>query len=179
VKVANFKKNKKLNNQINIMKNLAKIFIISLLTLSMSSCNSAEEITPETNQTIAQNQTPTGLISIPNSINENLVASARRLTNALNAGNERDAQSAFADNAIFDSVGRIYNGSADIMGRFLTPEVIRANGRYTETAIAANASNPNVVRISYDFRTSSYSEKFYYEYTIENGRITKVLGRYL
>jgi hypothetical protein len=161
------------------MKNLVKTLAISFLAFSISSCSS-EEVALQTTETSAvQNQTATGLIAIPTGVDENLVAVARRLTNALNAGNERDAQAAFADNAIFDSVGRIYNGSADIMGRFLTPEVIRARGRYREERITADPNNRNIITIQYDFRAPNYQERFTYAYEIRNGVIVNVLGRYL
>jgi hypothetical protein len=166
------------------MKTLAKSLIMFSTTLLLSapvcltSCSSAESeaIAPQTNVSVAP-QAGT-LATIPQGIDTSLVNAARRLTNALNAGNEAQARQAFTDNAIFDSVGRIYTGSQDIMNRFLIPEVIRAGGRYTETNIRAG-TQANTVRIDYDFRTASYSERFFYEYTIRNGLITSVLGRYL
>ncbi len=156
------------------------IILLVAMALAATSCQQ-ESVNPEQPTTpSAQIQAGVGTtISIPAGVNENLVNTARRLTNALNAGNETESTNAFSENAIFDSVGRIYNGRNDIMSRFLTPEVIRARGRYTETRITANAQNPNVIRIEYEFRTSSYSERFYYEYTIQNDLITNVLGRYI
>ena len=162
------------------MKN-SIIFLVAM-ALATTSCQQ-ENVTPEqavsTPATSPIQAAEGTTIVIPTGVNENLVTAARNLTNALNAGNETESAKAFTENAIFDSVGRIYNGRNDIMGRFLTPEVIRARGRYTETRITGNATNPNIVRIEYDFRTGSYSEKFYYEYTIQNGLITNVLGRYI
>ncbi len=175
------------------MKNKIEI-LYTVATLFLATSCSSEIIEPNTSTSSENTVTNNGnsnnssttispiagsLATIPTGLDTNVVKAARRLTNALNAGNETEARNAFAENAEFDDIGRIYKGSADIMNRFLTPEVIRANGRFYEIRLIGFNDRPNVVRIEYDFRYSNSSVKFYYEYTITNNLISYAVGRYL
>jgi hypothetical protein len=147
------------------------IFFLSLsMALFTTACSKseAESVEPITNQQVTP---PQGVDSIAFNI-------AKRFTDAMNAGSADNTKNTLRDDAIFDSVGRIYNGANDIMNRFLVPEVINPGGQYEIVRASMNPETRNL-RIEYNFRTRSYSEKFYYEYTIREGRIAFVLGRYL
>ncbi|GAA3882180.1 hypothetical protein GCM10022243_53470 [Saccharothrix violaceirubra] len=103
-------------------------------------------------------------------------AVAQRFADAANAGDSAGVAATFAEDARFDSVGRIYPSRADIMDRFLDPEVIRAGGRYEVTGTRWNGSR---YVVDYEFTTrGGGSETFYYEFLVRDGLIQDVIGRY-
>lgn len=106
------------------------------------------------------------------------LAAADRLTTALNDGDEAGVRAAFAPEARFDSVGRIYPDREAIMSRFLVPEVLRVGGTYRTRAVTPG--NDGRVVVEYEFTTSSGGrERFTYDYLVVEGRIVDVVGRYL
>jgi hypothetical protein len=106
------------------------------------------------------------------------LAAADRLTTALNDDDEAGARAAFAPEARFDSVGRIYPDREAIMNRFLVPEVLRVGGTYR--TLAVTPGNADRVVVEYEFTTSSGGrERFTYDYLVVGGRITDVVGRYV
>ncbi|TMQ90107.1 nuclear transport factor 2 family protein [Actinomadura soli] len=101
---------------------------------------------------------------------------ARRFLDAANAGDAKGVEAAFAENARFDSVGRVYPSRADIMNRFLIPEVLDVGGRYK--AIGSRWDGDRYV-VRYDFKTSGGGgESFSYAFLIQDGLIRDVAGRY-
>ncbi|WP_309114184.1 nuclear transport factor 2 family protein [Saccharothrix sp.] len=101
---------------------------------------------------------------------------AQRFVDAANAGDSAAVAATFAEDARFDSVGRIYPSRRDIMDRFLDPEVIDAGGRYEVTGTRWNGDR---YRVDYTFTTRSGArEVFYYEFLVRDGLIRDVIGRY-
>ncbi|MFI0445629.1 nuclear transport factor 2 family protein [Actinomadura sp. 6N118] len=101
---------------------------------------------------------------------------AQRFVTAANAGDEAGVAATFAENARFDSVGRIYPSRKAIMNDFLVPEVLRAGGRYKVTGQRWTAER---YVVDYDFSTGhGGSESFSYAYVIRDGLIRDVIGRY-
>lgn len=101
---------------------------------------------------------------------------AQRFVEAANAGDSAAVAATFAEDARFDSVGRIYPSRRDIMDRFLDPEVIDAGGRYEVTGARWNGER---YRVDYTFTTRSGArEVFYYEFLVRDGLIRDVIGRY-
>ncbi|MGM1065544.1 hypothetical protein [Saccharothrix sp. Mg75] len=101
---------------------------------------------------------------------------AERFLEAANAGDSAGVAAVFAEDARFDSVGRIYPSRKDIMDRFLDPEVIEAGGRY---AVTGTSWNGDRYRVDYDYDTGhGGKEVFYYEYLVRDGLIQDVIGRY-
>jgi hypothetical protein len=102
---------------------------------------------------------------------------ARRFAEAANSGDERAVAALFAPDARFDSVGRIYPSRADIMDRFLVPEVLDAGGRYQA---GERRWDGDRLVVTYDFTTGSGGrERFTYAYLIRDGLIRDVIGRYV
>ncbi|MBC6458817.1 nuclear transport factor 2 family protein [Actinomadura sp. HBU206391] len=100
----------------------------------------------------------------------------RRFTDALNAGDEDGARESLAEDARFDSVGRIYPSRDDIMNDFLIPEVLQANGGYR---VVGERWNGGRYIVDYEFTTGGGGrERFYYDYLIRDGLIRDVVGRY-
>jgi SnoaL-like domain len=105
------------------------------------------------------------------------VGVARAFTDALNDGDSAAARALFAADARFDSVGRIYPDRDAIFDRFIDPEVIAVQGRYTERSTRLDGDR---FVVEYDFTTGSGGrEHFTYAYRIEDGLITDVVGRYV
>jgi hypothetical protein len=103
---------------------------------------------------------------------------AERLTTALNNGDEAGVRAAFAPDARFDSVGRIYPDREAIMSRFLVPEVLRVGGTYR--ALAVTPGNDDRVVVEYEFTTAAGGrERFTYDYLVVAGTIKDVVGRYV
>ncbi|KAB2344482.1 hypothetical protein [Actinomadura rudentiformis] len=101
---------------------------------------------------------------------------AQRFVTAANAGDEAGVAATFAENARFDSVGRIYPSRKSIMNDFLIPEVLRVGGRYKVSGKRWEAGRHVV---DYDFSTGhGGSESFSYAYLIRDGLIRDVIGRY-
>ncbi|WP_158581405.1 nuclear transport factor 2 family protein [Actinomadura spongiicola] len=101
---------------------------------------------------------------------------ARRFLDAANAGDPKRVEATFAENARFDSVGRIYPSRADIMNRFLIPEVLDVGGRYKVTGSRWDGDR---YVVNYDFKTSGgAAESFSYAFLIQDGLIRDVVGRY-
>jgi len=102
---------------------------------------------------------------------------AQRFAEAANSGDERAVAALFAPDARFDSVGRIYPSRADIMDRFLVPEVLDAGGRYQP---GERRWDGDRLVVTYDFTTGSGGrERFTYAYLIHDGLIRDVVGRYV
>lgn len=100
----------------------------------------------------------------------------KRFAEAANAGDAEAVAATFAEDARFDSVGRIYPSREDIMDRFLIPEVLEPGGRYTVTGERWNGDR---YRVDYDYATGyGGTEVFYYEYLVRDGLIQDVVGRY-
>ncbi|MBT2207781.1 nuclear transport factor 2 family protein [Actinomadura sp. NEAU-AAG7] len=101
---------------------------------------------------------------------------AQRFVEAANAGDRKGVAAVFAENARFDSVGRIYRSREEIMTRFLIPEVLDAGGRYKVTRSRWDGER---YRVDYDFSTGSGGgESFSYAFLVRDGLIRDVLGRY-
>ncbi|TDD82201.1 nuclear transport factor 2 family protein [Actinomadura rubrisoli] len=101
---------------------------------------------------------------------------ARRFVDAANAGDEKGVEATFTENARFDSVGRIYLSRADIMNRFLIPEVLDVGGHYKATGSRWDGDR---YVVNYDFKTSGGGgESFSYAFLIHDGLIRDVAGRY-
>jgi hypothetical protein len=102
---------------------------------------------------------------------------AQRFAEAANSGDERAVAALFAPDARFDSVGRIYPSRADIMDRFLVPEVLDVRGRYQP---GERRWDGDRLVVTYDFTTDSGGrERFTYAYLIHDGLIRDVVGRYV
>ncbi len=102
-----------------------------------------------------------------------------RFVKTINAGDARGVGAMFAESARFDSVGRIYSGRAEIMDRFLVPEVIEAGGTYTLLDVTPGAGADRVVA-RYDFTTGSGGgERFTYDCAVADGAFTDCVGRYV
>lgn len=100
----------------------------------------------------------------------------QQFTEAANSGDASAVANTFAENARFDSVGRIYPSRDAIMNRFLIPEVINVGGRYEVTGTRWNGD-----RYVVDYRFSTRgggSEVFYYEFLVRDKLIQDVIGRY-
>ncbi|MFI0481117.1 hypothetical protein ACH34T_10855 [Actinomadura sp. 9N215] len=101
---------------------------------------------------------------------------ARRFVDAANAGDAKGVEATFVENARFDSVGRIYPSRADIMNRFLIPEVLDVGGHYTATGSRWDGDR---YVVNYDFKTSGGGgESFSYAFLIQDALIRDVVGRY-
>jgi hypothetical protein len=97
---------------------------------------------------------------------------------AINRGDETAVGETFAADAVFDSVGRIYEGRDEIMDRFLVPEVIRVGGQYTLLAVTAGEEGRVVAE--YDFRTGGGGrEHVTYDCAVNEGQFTNCVGRYV
>ncbi|WP_061292847.1 nuclear transport factor 2 family protein [Herbidospora cretacea] len=102
-----------------------------------------------------------------------------RFVKTINAGDAQGVGAMFAESARFDSVGRVYSGRAEIMDRFLVPEVIEAGGRYTLLDVTPGAGGDRVVA-RYDFTTGSGGEeRFTYDCAVADGAFTDCVGRYV
>ncbi|WP_409494282.1 nuclear transport factor 2 family protein [Amycolatopsis sp. cmx-11-12] len=100
----------------------------------------------------------------------------QKFTDAANKGDSPGVAATFAEQARFDSVGRIFPSREAIMSRFIDPEVIGVGGRYEITG-ARWAGDRYVV--DYRFTTRSGGEEiFYYAFLVRDGLIRDVLGRY-
>ncbi|GAA2678565.1 nuclear transport factor 2 family protein [Nonomuraea recticatena] len=101
-----------------------------------------------------------------------------RFVAAINAGDAGQVAETFTQDARFDSVGRIYDGRAQIMDRFLVPEVIEAGGAYTLRGVSAGAGGRVIAE--YDFATGhGGSEHFTYDCAVEGARFADCVGRYV
>ncbi|MHA6627194.1 hypothetical protein ACU61A_17300 [Pseudonocardia sichuanensis] len=106
------------------------------------------------------------------------LAVAERFTEAANRGDEAGVRDAYAPEARFDSVGRIYPDREAILERFLIPEVLRAGGTYQALSAVPGAGERVVVE--YEFTTSRGGrEHFTYDYLVTDGTIRDVIGRYV
>ncbi|GAB3220282.1 nuclear transport factor 2 family protein [Spirosoma arcticum] len=155
------------------------LLALSAIAVAVSACRSGNEAdAPAVNPTNPPTQPTT--IRLDGPVDTTLMAVTTRLITALHAGNATAAEQLFAEDARFDSVGRIYQGRRQIMDRFLIPEVIRLNGRYEAVSARPEAGQPTVVVVEYNFTTGGGGrERFTYRYTIRNGLIQDVIGRYV
>ena len=101
----------------------------------------------------------------------------QQFVDATNAGDAEAVAATFAEDAVFDSVGRIYDGRDEIMDRFLAPEVIALGGQYEVLSVSEGEDGRVVVE--FDFTAGSLFEHFTYDFLIEDGLIQDVVGRYV
>ncbi len=124
--------------------------------------------------------TPSAVASGPSTATADRAAAERivdRFLQAANAGDRTAVAAVFAEEASFDSVGRIYPSRDDIMNRFLIPEVLEAGGKYKSTGSRWEADR---LVVDYTFTTrSGANERFSYSYLIRDDLIRDVIGRYL
>ncbi|MEU7864266.1 nuclear transport factor 2 family protein [Nonomuraea sp. NPDC049141] len=105
-------------------------------------------------------------------------ALVERFVTAINSGDQAAVRDTFAEEARFDSVGRLYEGRDEIMDRFLVPEVIRAAGTYKLLSLTAGDGGRIVAE--YDFTTGGGGrEHFTYACTLREDRFADCLGRYV
>ncbi|MFT7840953.1 nuclear transport factor 2 family protein [Saccharothrix sp. BKS2] len=154
--------------------------MVSLVLVAVAACGGQEPTTSQDRgQDQVQAQTTGGTAAaVPLSDADRAAAPglAERFLEAANAGDAEGVAAVFAEDARFDSVGRIYPSRQDIMDRFLGPEVIEAGGRY---AVTGTAWNGDRYRVDYDYDTGhGGKEVFYYEYLVRDGLIQDVIGRY-
>ncbi|MFD0887973.1 hypothetical protein ACFQ08_25820, partial [Streptosporangium algeriense] len=101
---------------------------------------------------------------------------AARFAERANAGDTAGVEATFAQDARFDSAGRIYGNRQEIMQRFLVPEVLEAGGKYH---VRDREWKDGRLVVHYRYETGSGgTETFTYAYLIENGLIKDVVGRY-
>ena len=106
------------------------------------------------------------------------LAVAEGFTAAVNRGDEAAVRQAYAPDARFDSVGRVYPDREAIMSRFLVPEVLRPGGQYRTLSVRPGEGDRIVVE--YDFATGyGGREHFTYDYRVVGGVIRDVVGRYV
>lgn len=151
--------------------------VVVSLVLSLAACSGeAGPAAPDRGSPVTA--TPPGGSSAPAAGADRAEAEriARRFTDAANAGDEDGVRRTLAEDARFDSVGRIYPSRDDIMNRFLVPEVLRAGGRYR---VVGDRWNGERYVVDYEFTTGGGGrESFYYDYLIRDGLIRDVVGRY-
>lgn len=152
------------------------------LVLLLSACSIAPPVTstaptsaPATSAPGASTPATTGAAG---SVPADHRALVDRFVAAINAGDAGQVAETFTQDARFDSVGRIYDGRAQIMERFLVPEVIEAGGAYTLRGVSAGAGGRVIAE--YDFATGhGGSEHFTYDCAVEGARFTDCVGRYV
>lgn len=155
-----------------------RIGLAALVLAAVSACGGQEAATtPRTTAgSTAGSAAGTGAAPLSDADRAAAPELAERFLEAANAGDAAGVAAVFAEDARFDSVGRIYPSRQDIMDRFLGPEVIEAGGRYTVTATSWNGDR---YRVDYDYDTGhGGKEVFYYEYLVRDGLIQDVIGRY-
>jgi hypothetical protein len=159
-----------------------KLVALALLLTLLPGCSSE----PSTAGSAAPPTTPTSAVSPSLAVPPTSAAPsvdraaaervADRFRQAANSGDRAAVSAVFAENARFDSVGRIYPSRDDILTRFLIPEVLDAGGRYEVTT--SRWDNDRYV-VEYSFTTRSGArERFTYAYLIRDNLIHDVLGRY-
>lgn len=106
-----------------------------------------------------------------------LPEAVQQFITSVNAGDADAVAATFAEDAVFDSVGRIYDGRGEIMNRFLAPEVIDLGGQYEVLRISEGEDDRVIVE--FDFTAGDLYEHFTYDFLIEDGLIQEVVGRYV
>lgn len=96
---------------------------------------------------------------------------------AANRGDVEGVRAAFAPDARFDSIGRIYAGREEVVDRFLVPEVIDIGGRYE--ILDVRREPDGAATFEFDFRAGSLYEHFAYRIVAQDGEIQDVVGRYV
>ncbi|WP_285581691.1 nuclear transport factor 2 family protein [Herbidospora sp. NBRC 101105] len=149
-----------------------KRLVIGVLTATLlTGCSGDEQ------PSAAIPATTTPATTAPAAVAPELREVVDRFVKTINAGDAQGVGAMFAEAARFDSVGRIYSGRAEIMDRFLVPEVIEAGGRYTLLDLAPNGDR---VVARYDFTTGSGGEeRFTYDCAVAGGAFTDCVGRYV
>jgi hypothetical protein len=155
------------------MKNLAKILIISFLALSISSCQTQEEVIEPTsqNRTVGQNNTNNVNISslgdeaFLNTVPVEIMAYFRGvLANDANA-----VANAFSENGEIIDVSRSIRGRENI-ARWTSNEVLGGRYRLIEQTVLSNGD----IRILLNFSTppaTSNGWRANYTFRIQNGKI--------
>ncbi|APU13575.1 MULTISPECIES: nuclear transport factor 2 family protein [Actinoalloteichus] len=161
------------------MRTRHRIALVATILLTLSACSATDQ-TAETPPDRADSAgASAGADGPPPTAEERAEAEevAVRFLDAANAGDEEAVAEVFAEDARFDSVGRIYPSRADIMDRFLVPEVLDVGGSY-EVVETRWEGDRHVVH--YDFETGRGGrESFTYAYLVRDGLIQDVVGRYL
>ncbi|WP_433269146.1 nuclear transport factor 2 family protein [Actinosynnema sp. CS-041913] len=157
------------------MRMYQRIGAIGLLLFAVACSTPSQSTTqPAGGTTVATSPA----VSLPLSEEDRAAAPdlTQKFVDAANAGDSAAVAATFAENARFDSVGRIYPSRKDIMDRFLDPEVIEAGGKYEVTGTRWNGDR---YVVDYKFTTGGGgSEVFYYEFLVRDGLIQDVIGRY-
>jgi hypothetical protein len=158
------------------------ILIIAIAVIGFTAC-SREEINPTSVQnprdTVQQVSPPSDWDNFPKpgKLEQDV---AFRFTDYLNRGQRDSVSLLLAPNTVFDRAGAIFNGRDAILNNFLIPDVINPRGQYERVRWRGDSSSANIVVIEYYFRIgSSFVEHFTYRFTITNGIITNVIGRYV
>ncbi|SDC90832.1 nuclear transport factor 2 family protein [Actinokineospora iranica] len=147
-----------------------------LLTAACAGTEPAATPPPAANTSAAATGTSAPAAPLSDVDKEAAPAVAQRFADLANAGDSAGVAATFAEDARFDSVGRIYPSREAIMSRFLDPEVIRAGGKYEVTGTRWNGDR---YVVDYRFTTGGGGqESFYYEFLIRDGLIRDVIGRY-
>jgi hypothetical protein len=149
-----------------------KLMTIVAAVAAVSACTTAAPSNVDTTPT------PTSAPAASQVVDRDAVEQvAQRFLEAANSGDEAAVAALFAQDARFDSVGRIYANRQEIMDRFLVPEVLRAGGRYESVEQQWQGDR---LTVSYRFTTrSGAQERFTYAYLVRDGLIRDVIGRYL
>jgi hypothetical protein len=163
---------------------MKKLIILAIAVISFTAC-SREEINPIS----AQNQTPrdTAQQASPPSNWDSFPKPGKaeqdvafRFTDYLNNGQRDSVSALLSPNTIFDRAGTIFNGRNTILNNFLIPDVINPRGKYERLRWRGDVSGSNIIVIEYYFRIgATFVEHFTYRFTIVNGSITNVIGRYV
>jgi hypothetical protein len=148
---------------------------VALVAIAVAACGTEAPQRPGPAPASSAETTPSGT---PSSGTDRAAAPdlAERFLLAANRGDSAVVAELFAEDARFDSVGRIYSSREEILDRFLDPEVIAAGGRYTATSASWHGDR---YRVHYDYATGhGGQETFYYDYLVRDGQIQDVIGRY-
>jgi hypothetical protein len=143
-----------------------RVFLMLTILLGATACQAT---TPEPASTGGAATGPAG----PANVDPAALRTVRSFIDALNRGDAEAAKALLAPTARFDSAGRIFPSRDAIMDDFLTPDVIRPGGHYTEKSVTT-ADDRIVAEYEFGGR-----EHFTYAYQILDGLITDVIGRYV
>lgn len=144
--------------------------LLSLSSMVSVACSAGQPAAPDAKQPPA---------SAPTTTNSGDPESKRvvdEFVERANAGDEEGVTATFAEDARFDSAGRIFHPRDDIMLRFLLPDVLRAGGKYHP---GAEEWQDGRLVVHYRYQTGSGgTEAFTYSYLVRDGLIRDVVGRY-
>ena len=104
---------------------------------------------------------------------------ARTMIAALNAGDADAAGQVLATDAQFNRAGTVFDGRTAIVNNFFRADVVATHGQYQELRATSERGRSDVVTIEFNYRAGSVREHFTYRFTIRNGLIQEVIGRYV